>query len=73
MSAFDPLRTLEPLATGRYWEIDAVPDIREQAAALADNIAKGAWTIAAAGRFSVSVTVIPITVISANFVTAIPS
>ena len=28
-----------PLTKGRYWEIIAVPDIREQAAAVADDIA----------------------------------
>ena len=27
-----------PLSKGRYWEIIAVPDIREQAAAVADDI-----------------------------------
>ena len=34
---------LGPLTKGRYWEIIAVPDIREQAAAVADDIAAGAW------------------------------
>jgi uncharacterized NAD(P)/FAD-binding protein YdhS len=29
---------LGPLTKGRYWEIIAVPDIREQAAAVADDI-----------------------------------
>jgi len=29
-----------PLTKGRYWEIIAVPDIREQAAQVADQIAK---------------------------------
>jgi uncharacterized NAD(P)/FAD-binding protein YdhS len=28
-----------PLTKGRYWEIIAVPDIRGQAAAVADDIA----------------------------------
>ena len=32
-----------PLTKGRYWEIIAVPDIREQAAEVADDIAAGAW------------------------------
>jgi uncharacterized NAD(P)/FAD-binding protein YdhS len=27
-----------PLTKGRYWEIIAVPDIRDQAAAVAENI-----------------------------------
>jgi uncharacterized NAD(P)/FAD-binding protein YdhS len=27
-----------PLTKGRYWEIIAVPDIREQAAAVAEDI-----------------------------------
>jgi uncharacterized NAD(P)/FAD-binding protein YdhS len=31
---------LGPLTKGRYWEIIAVPDIREQAAAVADDIAR---------------------------------
>jgi len=31
---------LGPLSKGRYWEIIAVPDIREQAAAVAEDIAK---------------------------------
>jgi uncharacterized NAD(P)/FAD-binding protein YdhS len=30
---------LGPLTKGRYWEIVAVPDIREQAAAVAEDIA----------------------------------
>jgi uncharacterized NAD(P)/FAD-binding protein YdhS len=34
------LWALGPLTKGRYWEIIAVPDIREQAAAVADDIAK---------------------------------
>lgn len=34
------LWALGPLTKGRYWEIVAVPDIREQAAAVADDIAK---------------------------------
>jgi len=29
-----------PLTKGRYWEIIAVPDIREQAAAIAEDIAR---------------------------------
>jgi uncharacterized NAD(P)/FAD-binding protein YdhS len=33
------LWALGPLTKGRYWEIVAVPDIREQAAAVADDIA----------------------------------
>jgi uncharacterized NAD(P)/FAD-binding protein YdhS len=33
------LWALGPLTKGRYWEIIAVPDIREQAAAVADDIA----------------------------------
>jgi uncharacterized NAD(P)/FAD-binding protein YdhS len=35
----DRLWALGPLTKGRYWEIVAVPDIRVQAAALADDIA----------------------------------
>ena len=31
---------LGPLARARYWEIVAVPDIRDQAAAVADDIAQ---------------------------------
>jgi uncharacterized NAD(P)/FAD-binding protein YdhS len=31
---------LGPLTKGRYWEIIAVPDIREQAAAVADDVAR---------------------------------
>ena len=31
---------LGPLTKGRYWEIVAVPDIRGQAAAVADDIAR---------------------------------
>jgi uncharacterized NAD(P)/FAD-binding protein YdhS len=34
------LWALGPLTKGRYWEIIAVPDIREQAAAVADDISK---------------------------------
>jgi uncharacterized NAD(P)/FAD-binding protein YdhS len=34
------LWAMGPLTKGRYWEIIAVPDIREQAAAVADDIAK---------------------------------
>jgi uncharacterized NAD(P)/FAD-binding protein YdhS len=34
------LWALGPLSKGRYWEIVAVPDIREQAAAVAEDIAK---------------------------------
>ena len=34
------LWALGPLTKGRYWEIVAVPDIREQAAAVADDIAR---------------------------------
>jgi len=34
------LWALGPLTKGRYWEIVAVPDIREQAAQVADDIAK---------------------------------
>ena len=36
----DRLWALGPLTKGRYWEIIAVPDIREQAAAVADDIAR---------------------------------
>ncbi len=36
--AGDRLWALGPLTKGRYWEIIAVPDIREQAAAVADDI-----------------------------------
>jgi uncharacterized NAD(P)/FAD-binding protein YdhS len=35
----DRLWALGPLTKGRYWEIIAVPDIREQAAAVAEDIA----------------------------------
>jgi uncharacterized NAD(P)/FAD-binding protein YdhS len=35
----DRLWALGPLTKGRYWEIVAVPDIREQAAAVAEDIA----------------------------------
>src|SRR5207302_72370 len=34
------LWALGPLTKGRYWEIIAVPDIREQAAAVADDITR---------------------------------
>jgi uncharacterized NAD(P)/FAD-binding protein YdhS len=34
------LWALGPLTKGRYWEIIAVPDIREQAAVVADDIAQ---------------------------------
>ncbi|HWJ59622.1 MAG TPA: FAD/NAD(P)-binding protein [Sphingomicrobium sp.] len=34
------LFAIGPLTKGRYWEITAVPDIREQASAIADTIAK---------------------------------
>jgi uncharacterized NAD(P)/FAD-binding protein YdhS len=34
------LWALGPLTKGRYWEIIAVPDIREQAAVVADDIAR---------------------------------
>jgi uncharacterized NAD(P)/FAD-binding protein YdhS len=37
--AGDKLWALGPLTKGRYWEIVAVPDIREQAAAVAEDIA----------------------------------
>jgi uncharacterized NAD(P)/FAD-binding protein YdhS len=36
----DRLWALGPLTKGRYWEIIAVPDIREQAAAVAEDIEK---------------------------------
>lgn len=36
----DRLWALGPLTKGRYWEIIAVPDIREQAATVADDIAR---------------------------------
>jgi uncharacterized NAD(P)/FAD-binding protein YdhS len=38
--AGEHLWALGPLTKGRYWEIIAVPDIREQAAAVADDIAR---------------------------------
>lgn len=38
--AGERLWALGPLTKGRYWEITAVPDIREQAAAVADDIAR---------------------------------
>jgi uncharacterized NAD(P)/FAD-binding protein YdhS len=34
------LWALGPLTKGRHWEIIAVPDIREQAAAVAEDIAR---------------------------------
>ena len=34
------LWAMGPLTKGRYWEIIAVPDIREQAAAVAEDIAR---------------------------------
>ncbi|HJU76544.1 MAG TPA: FAD/NAD(P)-binding protein [Sphingomicrobium sp.] len=37
--AGDQIWALGPLTKGRYWEIIAVPDIREQAAAVAEDIA----------------------------------
>jgi uncharacterized NAD(P)/FAD-binding protein YdhS len=37
--AGERLWALGPLTKGRYWEIIAVPDIRDQAAAVADDIA----------------------------------
>jgi uncharacterized NAD(P)/FAD-binding protein YdhS len=36
--AGERLWALGPLTKGRYWEIIAVPDIREQAAQVADDI-----------------------------------
>jgi uncharacterized NAD(P)/FAD-binding protein YdhS len=36
----DRLWALGPLTKGRFWEIIAVPDIREQAAAIAEDIAR---------------------------------
>jgi uncharacterized NAD(P)/FAD-binding protein YdhS len=38
--AGEHLWALGPLTKGRYWEIIAVPDIREQAAVVADDIAR---------------------------------
>jgi uncharacterized NAD(P)/FAD-binding protein YdhS len=38
--AGERLWALGPLTKGRYWEIIAVPDIREQAAAVAEDIAR---------------------------------
>ena len=38
--AGERLWALGPLTKGRYWEIIAVPDIREQAAIVADDIAR---------------------------------
>jgi len=38
--AGEHLWAMGPLTKGRYWEIIAVPDIREQAAEVADQIAK---------------------------------
>ena len=37
----DRLWAVGPLTKGRYWEIVAVPDIREQAAAVAAGISRG--------------------------------
>lgn len=39
-SGSEHLWALGPLSKGRFWEIIAVPDIREQAAAVAEDIAK---------------------------------
>ena len=36
--AGEHLWAMGPLTKGRYWEIIAVPDIREQAAAVADDV-----------------------------------
>ena len=47
--AAEGLWALGPLTKGRYWEIVAVPDIRMQAAAVADDIA-GALSAAATDR-----------------------
>ncbi len=38
--AGERLWALGPLTKGRYWEIIAVPDIREQAAAVAEDISR---------------------------------
>ena len=38
--AGEHLWAMGPLTKGRYWEIIAVPDIREQAAEVAENIAQ---------------------------------
>jgi uncharacterized NAD(P)/FAD-binding protein YdhS len=38
--AGERLWALGPLTKGRYWEIIAVPDIRDQAAAVAEDIAR---------------------------------
>jgi uncharacterized NAD(P)/FAD-binding protein YdhS len=38
--AGERLWALGPLTKGRFWEIIAVPDIREQAAAVADDMAR---------------------------------
>jgi uncharacterized NAD(P)/FAD-binding protein YdhS len=38
--AGERLWALGPLTKGRYWEITAVPDIREQAATIAEDIAR---------------------------------
>mgnify|MGYP003289688037 CR=1 FL=1 len=43
------LWALGPLTKGRYWEIVAVPDIREQAAAVAEDIANELGSSAAQG------------------------
>jgi len=40
VSGAQRLWALGPLTKGRYWEIIAVPDIREQAAAVAEDIAR---------------------------------
>ena len=40
MEGGERLWALGPLTKGRYWEIVAVPDIREQAAAVAEDIAR---------------------------------
>jgi len=40
VSGAEQLWALGPLTKGRYWEIIAVPDIREQAAAVAEDIAR---------------------------------
>jgi uncharacterized NAD(P)/FAD-binding protein YdhS len=40
VSGGERIWALGPLTKGRYWEIIAVPDIREQAAAVADDIAR---------------------------------
>jgi len=40
VGAGEPLWAVGPLTKGRYWEITAVPDIREQAAAVAEDISR---------------------------------